>query len=327
MHATNESPRRLGIRAVLPIALALAAVPVTRGEVIVSLAVPGTSDPWLAGMPVGTSASCCGEVCDSVPAESPQLVIGLCLVQGDAIAFQASGEVVHFPGGDPFPPDGSETLTYHTTGAENGISDILAPKNSLLGVYLDDTQPDTTIAPPLLDFGTQESRDYATLTPLLKQVFFIGDGMTSGGMEQLVFVPDGASRLLLGTMDGCGWYNNEGHFDVTVTDFCENMGVLNDGALPQVPDARRTIVSLPSPFVSQASLTFRLDGTGPAHLSIFDASGRIISGPFVVFLSAGRGSMVWTGLDNTGKPVSPGIYFATAVSRVSTACGRIVYCR
>jgi hypothetical protein len=69
---------------------------------------------------------------------------------------------------------------------ENGISDITAPFDCLVGVFLDDTQPDQTPVLASLDFGTQQSRDYLTLAPLLKQVFFIGDGLTSGGEEQHV---------------------------------------------------------------------------------------------------------------------------------------------
>ena len=58
--------------------------------------------------------------------------------------------------------------------------------------------------------------DYLSLSPLLKQVFFIGDGQTDGGVLQQVIVPTGASRLYLATMDMWGWYNNSGSFAVNV---------------------------------------------------------------------------------------------------------------
>ncbi|MEJ7677498.1 MAG: hypothetical protein WKG06_06425 [Segetibacter sp.] len=51
----------------------------------------------------------------------------------------------------------------------------------------------------------------------MKQVFFIGDGQTSGGVQQRIVIPKGATRLFLGTLDGYGWYNNGGAFNLTVT--------------------------------------------------------------------------------------------------------------
>jgi hypothetical protein len=50
----------------------------------------------------------------------------------------------------------------------------------------------------------------------LRQLFFIGDGLTSGGVIQQFVVPQGATRLFLATMDGYGQYNNIGSFTVTV---------------------------------------------------------------------------------------------------------------
>jgi len=77
-------------------------------------------------------------------------------------------------------------------------------------------RPDASPAPAALDFGTTQSRDYATLSPTLKQVFFIGDGRTSTGEVQKVTIPNGATRLFLGPMDGVEWSNNSGAFSVQV---------------------------------------------------------------------------------------------------------------
>ena len=207
------------IAATLPFAVPAPA----NGQVTVELLVPGISDPWLAGMPDGSIASCWEpEGCDSAPAQSPQLVVGLCLHVGESLTFQATGGVGHCPGCTLYPPDG-DGITNHNWDddyGENGISDVIAPYDCLLGVFLDDTQPDQTPEPAYLDFSTQASRDYLTLAPLLKQVFFIGDGVTSGGEEQHVVVPEGATRLYLGTMDSTTWLNNIGQFDVLVTDPC-----------------------------------------------------------------------------------------------------------
>ena len=57
------------------------------------------------------------------------------------------------------------------------------------------------------------------LSPALKQVFFIGDGLTGTGTgtTQTFVVPAGATRLFLGVSDGVGWFNNSGAFNATVS--------------------------------------------------------------------------------------------------------------
>ena len=48
---------------------------------------------------------------------------------------------------------------------------------------------------PVLDFSTAASRDFSTLSPQLKQVFFIGDGLDSSGSLQTFVVPRGSNLL------------------------------------------------------------------------------------------------------------------------------------
>jgi hypothetical protein len=125
------------------------------------------------------------------------------------------GMVFNFPGPvDPPVGDLSQIIS-HLTAAENGLSDIVAPVNSLVGVFLGPSQPDPS-APATLDFSTADSRDYTSLAPALQQVFYIGDGLTSTGAPHQVTVPDGATRLYLGTMDGFEWSNDSGAFSVRV---------------------------------------------------------------------------------------------------------------
>jgi hypothetical protein len=201
----------------------LAVIPtLASGQTVVPVQVPGWSDPWLAGMPDGTLASCWPpEGCDIAPDQSPQLVVGLCLT-AEPLTFVATGGVLHYPGKPLTPPDGSDVTNHNWDDdyGEHGISDILAPYDCLLGVFLNDAQPDQSPDPPNLDFSTQPSRDYLTLAPVLKQVFFIGDGQTSQGQAQQVLIPTGATRLYLGTMDSSTWLNNVGQFDVLVSELC-----------------------------------------------------------------------------------------------------------
>jgi len=203
--------------------LGLAALPAFADTIVV---IPGTSDIYLAGMPIGSRASARdpGETgADIAPLHSPVLVPGLSLSPGSALSFNAFGAVSNGPCCQFAGPDGDfSNIGPHFAGAENGMSDIIAPKNALVGVFLASVQPNLSgILASSLDFSTQASRDYLTLKPALQQVFFIGDGWTSPGSTgpgaiQQVIVPMAADRLYLGTMDGWEWNNNKGKFGVEV---------------------------------------------------------------------------------------------------------------
>jgi hypothetical protein len=170
--------------------------------------VPGTSDLWLAGMPNGSNAS----YEDFAPGQSPVLVTGISA--GQVLTFTVTGSVSNTPYASGLTPDGGGII-WHDTHAENGISDIHAPINSLIGVFLDSTKPSLSAAPTALDFSSI-SLNFTTLSPELKQVFFIGNGSTGTGNVQTFIAPTGATRLYLGTMDGYQWWNNTGSFEVQV---------------------------------------------------------------------------------------------------------------
>jgi hypothetical protein len=181
------------------------------------ITVPGTSNPWLAGMPNG-STSIGG---DSAPAESPTLVTGISIVGGTGYSFSASGGVSVDPRLYLYPltgPDGNASdPTTHIAGVENGIANVTVPLEALVGVFIGSTPPNLNPAPGPLDFTTLASQDYLSLSPELQQPFFIGDGLTSSGIVQQVIAPAGATQLYLGMMDPQGYYNNVGSFTVEVS--------------------------------------------------------------------------------------------------------------
>lgn len=148
---------------------------------------------------------------------------GVCLIPGDFVSFTATGLVNNAPGFGYFPPDGDvSSNTEHLTGAENGMSDVFAPLNSLMGVFLGPDDPSLTSAPPTLDFfAPGPGINFTVLAPELKQVFFIGDGVTDSAISQRFVVPAGATRLFLGPMDGYEWNNNDGSFEVDVSSSCD----------------------------------------------------------------------------------------------------------
>jgi Flp pilus assembly protein TadG len=129
---------------------------------------------------------------------------------------------------DPSLGEGATT----TNGTEHGLSNIIAPVNTLIGVFLDkngatygadSTQEANESSPPPtpsgLDFSTQAERDYTTIAPQLNQTFYVGNGQTSGGIPQTIIVPSNAYELFLGPMDGHEWNNNVGGFHASITQY------------------------------------------------------------------------------------------------------------
>jgi hypothetical protein len=179
--------------------------------------VSAQSDPWLAGMPAGSTASyndVAGNPNSDDPAvrkQSPkQLTIPV--VPGSYITFEdISGQVRHGPTLQNYEPDGKNSMYTHgadspggpTPAAENGIGDVKMPITAFMGVFLGAQRPDLTPAPDIterLDYSDPSTRDDEYYDNLkTKLPFFIGDGKTgtaSGAMQKFK-VPDGATRLFV----------------------------------------------------------------------------------------------------------------------------------
>lgn len=213
--------------------------------------VPATSNPWLSGTSKGTVANknnpannpdYAGDpytdtgaekkkdsngnwvwaannqaISYSTKKQSSVTAGGISVQPGVSISFDGiNGGANNFQSTTLYDGDGnSGWIVSNYKGNENGMSDLKAPINSVVAVFLDDNSPSSGSTPSKLDFSTAESRDFTTLKPALKQPFFIGDGRTSGGEVQRFIPPAGATRLFIGTMDGYEWNNNTGGFVVT----------------------------------------------------------------------------------------------------------------
>lgn len=148
---------------------------------------------------------------------SPITAGGISIVPGTTLTFDGvNGGANNFSSSTVYNADGNTGWVIENyRGNENGIANIKAPINSVIGVFLDDDVPPNHNYPPALDFSTASSRNFMSLKPRLRQPFFIGDGRTSTGEVQQFVVPEGATRLFIGTMDGWEWNNNVGGFNVT----------------------------------------------------------------------------------------------------------------
>jgi len=119
----------------------------------------------------------------------------------------------------PWGPDGTGVaMGNHCYGFGANINNPTGPfsgyettdfSGALVGVFLEDTLPSS--APPPLRFYVSDASlggiqtDFKLLSPLIGQVFFIGDGLTGtgSGNSQLFAVPPTATHLYLGYIDSC----------------------------------------------------------------------------------------------------------------------------
>ena len=125
----------------------------------------------------------------------------------------AVGGISFFNGfGAPFfGPDGNpgDSVLYEF----GGLSGYLGPEGALTGVFLDASIP-TAPFPPTLDFTASGlGTDFTSLSPDLGQIFYIGNGQTSGGAFQEFIAPVGTTRLVLGIPDGFGFDGLPGAYD------------------------------------------------------------------------------------------------------------------
>ncbi len=119
----------------------------------VQVTVPGTFES-LASRPAVRSERGAG---DLAPAQSPVFVEGLSLEGISSLLFTATGAVSFtptLPGAGATADGETETgVIGHAGGAQNGIGNVIAPANGLIGVFLGDDPPNTTPAPTAsLDF-------------------------------------------------------------------------------------------------------------------------------------------------------------------------------
>jgi len=136
----------------------------------------------------------------------------------------STGTILYAP---LFEPNGADGRVGTPIGESPDVDGLAGPSNvgrgrALLGVFLDDTVPQAP-APAKI---TLSDPAYLGVAPALRQIFFVGDGLTGtdAGEVQSVTVPIGATRILFGFFDGSSWQgppasyaDNSGSLDVTVT--------------------------------------------------------------------------------------------------------------
>jgi len=144
---------------------------------------------------------------------------------GNTFSFLAAGQVSCCSNPANTPPDGLAANT--SIGGINGLSNAQGNTQlPLLGVFTTETDPSGGAKPAPL--GWNAGAPPASLSPMLHQVFYIGDGRSGfnnplGSFLEFV-APANATRLYLGLADASGFNapsgyygDNNGFYDVAVT--------------------------------------------------------------------------------------------------------------
>ena len=198
------------ISSVLVAATALLGASVSSWATTINPTVGGPADIYLAGQ----SSNLGGDV---VPTNSPVLASGITLVAGQSLSISATGSAGGF-GCTTTNPDGTGCFSF-TMGPANNLSSATLLAGVLVGVFITDVAPPGPA--PAGVIWTGASGTAATISPLLWQVFFIGDGLTGTGTgsAQSFVIPTNATRLFLGVADSAGGnFNNTGSYNVTIDD-------------------------------------------------------------------------------------------------------------
>lgn len=209
-----------------------------RPAVNVNQNIKASANPFLSGMPAGSTASLNNPhgspdraSTSSREYQSP-VAASMAVNEGDEITFDIiSGSARHDPNDGDSGPDGDLNDIGHNNNTpnhnnnytpgfnnENGIADMKAPINAIVGVFLTDSAPDRTKTPANRDYSLASERNKPVYDDIqLQQTFFIGDGRTSNNTVQKFRVPQGATRLFLATWDFYEWNNNQGERNVRIS--------------------------------------------------------------------------------------------------------------
>jgi hypothetical protein len=240
------SSHRAAIRtAVLPVAALLLAGQSARAQT--SLQAPtatttsGAANLWRAG---GNTTTTTPNNFDGVPPTEVALATG----NGRWVTFTNVSGATQCHGSSPASgPDGgyctSGSGTYMpATGSLSGIN--IESQMFLAGVFLTDATPSGPAPAALTYGGAGLDPEAASFTPLLNQVFFIGNGLGAGSAVQQFFVPVGATRLFLGFADS---WNGSVAFRTEAGAYGDNLGSVSATVNLFGPTVTPPVSAVPEP--------------------------------------------------------------------------------
>ena len=213
----------------------------------------GSTPPTMITLPSGATSVVFNSVIGSI-------TTGCASTEGCIVLNNGTGNNANDPDGV-----GAAPATSSNTGTSS-ISGMKAPgAGYLVGVFVPAGGP-TGTAPTALDFTSSGlGTSFTSLSPLLDQVFFIGDGLTGDGTgtQQKFNIPSGAGQLWLGISDAPGYNGAPGAYD-------DNLGSYTVGFTVNAPGSGLVTVTETAPagltLVSMAGTGWTCGNPNPANI-------------------------------------------------------------
>jgi len=137
------------------------------------------------------------------------------------------------------------------------------------------------------------------------------NGLISNNIRALAV--DGENNLWVGTGQGLTFYGE-----------LISIGPTTVQTLETKPDAVRILYNYPNPFNPTTTIEFSLPESGFASLVIYNAMGQKVRELISDRITRGTHSVVWDGIDDSGKPVSSGIYLSRVSAGTISATGSML---
>jgi hypothetical protein len=98
----------------------------------------------------------------------------------------------------------------------------------------------------------------------------------------------------------------------------EKIKIVSEETIPEIVSLNR-IKARPNPFNPSTQISFSLDSGGVIDLAVFDLRGRLVKQLESGYFSDGQHFVTWRGENNSGRPVSSGVYFLRLLSGGTTS--------
>jgi PEP-CTERM motif len=241
MVATREGTVETRVRIVLQ-ALVLVVLLVFAGHAYAdslgSATVQATAVIYAAGSQSSVASAAGGTVPGGITLPSGATSISFSDVTGSLPCSSSEG-CINIEGAAGFlnDPDGTNgPVTGFPAAGTGSLSGLTAPGSGyLVGVFVASGGP-SGAAPAALDYTSTNATSYS---PLLDQVFFIGDGLTGDGTgtQQTFYAPTGAGALYLGISDICAYDGGPGCYSDNVGAYTLNYDVATGTTAAPEPSA------------------------------------------------------------------------------------------
>ena len=103
------------------------------------------------------------------------------------------------------------------------------------------------------------------------------------------------------------------------------VGTANVSMQDAVPSEVNLAQNYPNPFNPTTRIDYSVVSDGHVTLNVYDITGRLISTLVDGYVDAGYHSVMWDGIDDSGKMVAAGIYFYSLQNETSSMTRKMVY--